>query len=105
MKVVKKYNHLYLSFSSLKPSDFETLKKSLQLSKDIIIDLKNNLKINPTNYSALHKLNDLVVAQGFCMVVVADCLQIDSNVLNIVPTLTEAEDYLQMEQIQRDLGI
>jgi hypothetical protein len=55
----------------------------------------------------MYKISEEVNAQGFCMVYVmnTNASEIPSESFNIVPTLKEAEDYIQMEQIQRDLGI
>ena len=56
--------------------------------------------------SSLNKINQKIINAGFCFVIVLkDSVPIISTEsLNIVPTLIEAEDYLQMERIQRDLG-
>lgn len=45
--------------------------------------------------------------KGFSFVVIANNIDIDNlpDEFNVVPTLQEAEDVIEMENIQRDLGI
>ena len=52
-------------------------------------------------------LNKDQTLKGYCLVVVKSDLNgfSKSDSLIVVPTLSEAEDYIQMEQIQRDLGL
>ena len=56
--------------------------------------------------SLLKQINKGHVDKGFCMVILFKETSsiFDFEFLNIVPTLIEAEDYIQIEQIQRDLG-
>lgn len=101
-----KDNHYYTAplheeaFSQIQLSEIKT-------DRDLIIDLSLIQNPIPPHYDLMYKISEEVNAQGFCMVYVMNTIasEIPSESLNIVHTLTEAEDYIQMEQIQRDLGI
>tara|TARA_A100001011_G_scaffold162176_2_gene170634 strand:- start:5325 stop:5645 length:321 start_codon:yes stop_codon:yes gene_type:complete len=97
------YQYLKPESSSLSKFDFDIPENN---SLDIIVDLAH-LKaiISPLN-DLLFELNEKQISKGCSLVIVAADATAFSNrdALVIVPTLTEAEDYIQMEQIQRDLG-
>ena len=102
----KKENNLYLKLHKNESESFDNISQSLVVSSDLIIDLLSYEVIKPSFLSFLKHINQEIVAKGFCMVIVSKETSFLSDVesLNIVPTLIEAEDYIQMEQIQRDLG-
>ena len=74
--------------------------------KHIIISISESFKatekdiLSFLNYAEIHQKN------GTTFVVVCTNVEVDSfpEAFNIVPTLQEAEDVLEMENIQRDLG-
>ncbi|TXD48763.1 hypothetical protein [Polaribacter sp. IC073] len=81
-----------------KINDFKTANLILQISEDINIDHKDFLLF-------------LTVAEekqqsGTSFVVVNSTIHVDDfpENLNIVPTLHEAEDIIEMETIERELG-
>lgn len=81
-------------------------KHSTLEEKHVIIQLSDNLNIVEKNillfldYSAKH------TAIGTTFVVICKNVDIDAfpENFNVVPTLQEAEDVLEMENIERDLG-
>lgn len=74
--------------------------------KHLIIQLSDNLNVVEKNillflsYAEEHQKN------GTTFVVILNDVEVDNfpESFNIVPTLQEAEDVLEMENIQRDLG-
>ena len=102
----KRKNHFYVKLEENETESFDFSSQSLFVSKDLIIDLLSFEVIETSFLSLLKQINQVVIANGFSMVIVLNEIPFFSNFefLNIVPTLIEAEDYIQMEQIQRDLG-
>lgn len=101
-----KETHLYLKFDNNQKDAFDSDLLSFNFTSDVILDLSSLETIDKTLVSSLNQINHNIVSVGFCLVVVLKESPSITNIesLNIVPTLIEAEDYLQMEQIQRDLG-
>ena len=100
-----KDSHLYIKFENTDQTlDIDLL--PLKFSSDLILDLSSLDTMDKAHLSSLNKINQDIINAGFCLVIVLkESLSIISREsLNIVPTLIEAEDYLKMEQIQRDLG-
>jgi len=79
--------------------------------KDIIIDLKGTRYCDSSGLSAILVANRLCKGEGGTFVLtglepaVAKLVSISQldTVLNITPTLSEAEDLLYMEQVSKDL--
>lgn len=103
----KKENHLYLKLDKNEPESFDSISQSLFVSSDVILDLLSFEVLEDSFLSFLKQINRGIEAKGFCLVIVIKETPSLSDVesLNIIPTLIEAEDYIQMEQIQRDLGV
>ena len=101
-----KETHLYLKFDNNQKDAFDSDLLSFNFTSDVILDLSSLETIDKTLVSSLNQINHNIVSVGFCLVVVLKESPSITNIesLNIVPTLIEAEDYLQMEQFQRDLG-
>ena len=100
-----KDSHLYLKFEKNEQIlDIDLI--PLKFSSDLILDLSSLETIEKANFSSLNQINQDIINAGFCLVIVLkELLPITyTESLNIVPTLIEAEDYLKMEQIQRELG-
>ena len=105
MTLNNKDSHLYLKFENAdRTLDADLL--PLKFSLDLILDLSSLKTIDKAHLSSLNQINHDITNAGFCLVIVSkESLPIIStDSLNIVPSLIEAEDYLKMEQIQRDLG-
>ena len=105
MTLKNKDSHLYLKFENTDRT-LHSDHLPLKFSSDLILDLSSLETIDKAHLSSLNKINQDIINAGFCLVIVLKLsLSITSSEsLNIVPTLIEAEDYLKMEQIQRDLG-
>ena len=109
MIIEQKEGYIYISSNDDSLNDFITNFKNehpIIEKKNIIISINDNIKVKPEDifvflsYSAEHKEN------GTTFVVVCSNINIDDfpEEFNIVPTLQEAEDVLEMEEIERDLG-
>lgn len=103
----KKENHLYLKLDKNEPESFDSISQSLFVSSDVILDLLSFEVLEDSFLSFLKQINLGIEAKGFCLVIVIKETPSLSDVesLKVIPTLIEAEDYIQMEQIQRDLGV
>ena len=103
----KKENHLYLKSDKNEPESFDSISQSLFVSSDVILDLLSFEVLEDSFLSFLKQINLGIEAKGFCLVIVIKETPSLSDVesLKVIPTLIEAEDYIQMEQIQRDLGV
>tara|TARA_A100001011_G_scaffold209886_1_gene218156 strand:- start:116 stop:436 length:321 start_codon:yes stop_codon:yes gene_type:complete len=97
------YQYLKLQSDTFSESDLVTpYKKPI----DIVLELNNLKVINSYLLGILLELNKDQISKGCCLVVVKSDLTHFSkrDSLNVVPSLREAEDYIHMEKIQRDLG-
>lgn len=102
-----KDTHLYIKPEYNEKNSFGSQILSSDFSSDIVIDLLSFESTDESLFSYLNQIDKVVVSMGFCMVIVLKETPSISNIesLKIVPTMVEAEDYIQMEQIQRDLGL
>lgn len=78
-----------------------------QLKSDhLVLEVSENLNIDKTIISLFLELATSFKQNGMSFVVVKSGIDIEDfpENLNIVPTLQEAEDVLEMEAIERDLG-
>lgn len=107
MNLIKKETYLYLKVESPSQMSFNTNLSIPKLSTDVIIDFSSIVSLEELNLYSFLKINQFIISKGFCLVVVlkANISNVKLEPLNIVPSLIEAEDYINMEQIQRDLGI
>ena len=105
----KKSNYTFIISDETSFSDFfnafSISHKKLE-NKHLIIQISQNLNINIKEISLLLSLSDIHKSNGTSFVVVCSGIDIDAlpEDFNIVPTLQEAEDVLEMEEIERDLG-
>jgi len=74
--------------------------------KNLIIILSENESFKDEDFFILLQCSQLHLDSGTTFVVVCDGADVDNfpETFNITPTLVEAEDILEMENIQRDLG-
>ena len=98
------------SVLKLKPSDFNNIKLFFknQLvkypNKDVILVVDFEIDMKLINY--LNKWKTLLGASGNILVVVSEIFfsaQIPNNELFIIPTIEEANDFIELENIKRDL--
>lgn len=71
-----------------------------------IVQLSDNLNTTVTNLSLFLDIANKHKSNGISFVVICNGIDIDeiADEINVVPTLIEAEDLLEMEAIERDLG-
>ena len=104
MKILKKdgYNLVKLDSSF---DTFEKQWKELQ-STHLVLEVSENLNIDQSKISLLLTVSASCKENGMSFVVVKSGIDIDDfpETLAIVPTQQEAEDVLEMEAIERDLG-
>tara|TARA_B100001057_G_scaffold137404_1_gene137061 strand:- start:85 stop:414 length:330 start_codon:yes stop_codon:yes gene_type:complete len=103
----KKVTHLYLRPNNSLEDVFNPELLSSNFTSDLILDLLSFETIDENIVISLNQILQKTTSNGFCMVVVLKEIPTIANIglLNIVPTLIEAEDYIKMEKIQRDLGL
>ncbi len=73
---------------------------------NIIIEINNKFNLNKEEILLFLPYAEQQQQNGMTFVIVISDIEIDEfpENFNIVPTLQEAEDVLEMEEIQRDLG-
>lgn len=74
--------------------------------KHLIINISGKINANEENISLFLNYANLHEQNGTSFVVICPNVDVDAfpESFNIVPTLIEAEDVIEMENIQRDLG-
>lgn len=91
------FEEFYQAFKSL----FDTLK-----DQHLIVQVSENLNISEKNISLFLGIAEAQKNNGMSFVIICPTINIDffPEYFNIVPTFVEAEDIIQMEAIERDLG-
>jgi hypothetical protein len=107
MIIEKKENYTLISSDEDSFSDFYTsfLKIEQECKKEhLVLQISNN--INITKEEFLLFLTNTKKEQSKSLVIVYNNINIDDlpQNFNIIPTLLEAEDLLEMEAIERELG-
>lgn len=109
MKIEKKEN--YSIFHTEENLFSDVLKKfnySIKSEKkeNIILHLSDNLNITFLNILEFLRISLEKKANNTSFVVIISSLNIDDlpEEINVVPTLQEAEDIIEMESIERELG-
>ena len=100
--------YLYLQPETPVHKDLEGFfTEQVALEIDVIIDVLNQSVLSEETLIILNEINLRIQKAGFCMVLIKSNQTDILNYKNLVciPTLQEAEDYIEMELIQRDLGI
>lgn len=109
MKIAEKTNYTLISSED---NDFSKLLLTLEkehlkyLKKHLIIKFSQDFCPSKQNVLLFLKYAQEHQSNGTSFVVVVKGVNIDDfpEMLNIVPTLVEAEDILDMENMQRELG-
>ncbi len=98
-----KYNLLKVSEDSFQ--EFLDAEESFE-THHLIVEVSDNLNMDNRKISLFLNLATNFKSNGMSFVVVKSGIDIDQfpETLNISPTLQEAEDILEMEAIERDLG-
>ena len=107
MTTLNKEYYFYLKLESNEEVTTESILSLSDLSVDIIFDLLSIDDINESLLNCLEEINEYIISKGLCMVLLIKDVPFNLKLesFNILPTLIEAKDYLQIEQIQRDLGV
>ena len=105
MKVSKNENYTIVTVDETTFYEFQEKFDDLK-SNHLLIEVSGNLNINTEKISLFLNIASAFKAIGMSFVVIKSGIDIDDfpENLNIVPTLQEAEDILEMEAIERDLG-
>lgn len=85
----------------------ELTRRENEISEDnLIIDLSNYKDLTAENLLGFMEFSSLHQNRNKSFVIVNDAVGIDDlpDELVVVPTMQEAEDMIQMDEIQRDLG-
>lgn len=109
MEIVQKSDYILLKTTGESFSDFSNdfVNHHQKLAQNnIIIYLSSKLDLKEDDISIFLKYADIHQENGTTFVVIYKNIDVDCfpETFNIVPTLQEAEDVLEMENIQRDLG-
>lgn len=74
--------------------------------RNIIVDLSREKDLQPAQFLGIVNVSDTHRQGNKSFVVITDAVGVDDvpEELILVPTLREAEDLIQMEEIERDLG-
>lgn len=98
----------FYNLVSIDASSFEefTLNISSLMTNNLVIEVFENLNIDETKISLFLDFSARFKENGMSFVLIKSGIDIDDypESLNIAPTLQEAEDILEMEAIERDLG-
>ena len=83
---------------------FSTVEK--HSTENIFFDISDNLNITPKEFMLFLNIASAKKENGTSFVVIIKSLDIDAlpAEINVVPTLQEADDILEMENIERALG-
>lgn len=109
MKIEKKENYmLFTSEEKLLPDVLKTFFFYAQkhTSSNIIFAISKNLNITVEDFSLFLETTSTKRTKGTSFIIIISSLDIDRlpEEINVVPTLQEAEDILEMENIERELG-
>ena len=105
---MKNETHDTYQYLKLQSNTFSKFDHTIHGKKptDIVLDLNHLKAIKKSLLGILLDLNQDQISKGYCLILVkSDLTDLSKlNSLIVVPTIKEAEDYIQMEKIQRDLG-
>ena len=107
MKVKEKNNNIVFKKISEEINGFVDKildQKTLFKDKNVVIDLED-ISLRPSQIIEFEELAEVQRLQKKSFVIVADIDldEIDENII-VIPTLQEAFDVIEMEEIERDLG-
>ena len=105
MDVQTKNNYTFVSVNAYSIEKFKLEWKALT-SNHLVLEISENLNIDDAIISLLLIIAEDLNRKGMSFVTIKSSVNIDDfpENINIVPTLQEAEDMIEMESIERDLG-
>lgn len=109
MKIENKEKYTLISSTEVLFSNFHDkfLEALPSLEKQsIILHISDNISVTRENFSLYLSIAEQKKENGTSFVVICTTINIDDlpDNFNIVPTLIEAEDILEMESMERELG-
>jgi hypothetical protein len=107
MKVEEKLNYILISDDIDKNANFEKIEASINQAENQNIVLQASINnLNNGNIDRFISISEGKKANGTSFVIVSKEISVDTipESLNVVPTITEAEDIIEMENIERELG-
>ena len=107
MKVEEKLNYILISDDIDKNTNFNKIEASINQAENQNIVLQPSINnLNKGNIDRFISISEGKKANGTSFVLVSKEISVDTipESLNVVPTITEAEDIIEMENIERELG-
>tara|TARA_R110002126_G_scaffold78829_1_gene196076 strand:+ start:32151 stop:32483 length:333 start_codon:yes stop_codon:yes gene_type:complete len=109
MKTVKKEKYILISSDENSFSDFYTvlLNELPRLKEEhLILELSDKIKTTKEDFLLFLSVSERKKENSNSFVIVNKTINVDDfpDNFNIVPTLIEAEDILEMEAMERELG-
>ena len=110
MKILNKPNYILLQANDTKSAGEFIKLVSDHIFKNphanYVVDLIAFAEVNKHNIKQLISIKDSILAKKQSFIVLINQLKVDElpEEMNTVPTLREAEDVIEMEMIERDLG-
>lgn len=108
MKVTRKENYTLIKNDSDSLTEFtsELTKNHDKFKENLVIDLSKYNDLDQRSFLGFLEISNLHKEEHKSFVIVNNSVGIDElpEELIVVPTLQEAEDMIQMDEIQRDLG-
>lgn len=108
MKTVRKDNYLWIGLEGESITDFSsalTKRHEEYKNENVVVDISEFEDLNTEHILSFLELSDRHKMDKKSFVIVNKAVDIDRipDELVVVPTLQEAEDVIQMEEIERDL--
>ena len=106
MEIKKNEKYTFISVNKDTFSEFTQNIDDLK-SNHLVVEISENINISKEEISLFLKISTDFNTIGTSFVIIKSRFNSDDfpEIVNIVPTLQEAEDILEMEAIERDLGL
>ena len=109
MNIKNKESYILISSDENSFSEFFTLfldKVANYKKKHIVLNISDKISSSKENFLLFLDIAKQKKKEKTSFVIIADALNVDyfPENLNIVPTLIEAEDVIEMENMERELG-
>ncbi len=109
MLLEKKEKFTFISSETISPKEFYTffLNEEKKLEKEhIVLKISNLNSISTEEFSVFLKISESKKKSSTSFILLNSEIDVDSfpEGVNIVPTLQEAEDVIEMEAMERELG-
>ncbi|MCL7752995.1 hypothetical protein [Polaribacter sp. Z022] len=109
MQIEKRDNYTLILSETSSFTEFYNsflIEEKKHIDNNIVIQFSDNINITTEDYLLFLNISVTKKQNGTSFVIISSDIDIDDfpENLNIVPTLQEAEDVIEMEDIERDLG-